>query len=146
MTKPRRKRPDWLKPLMAGLIVAALGAGAAAVYMNRPQPVGDGGTPDPADMLKDRAFKEYWRRVDGYRACHADSDCARVKIDCTCSAVTKAALPAFEADRARTFASAGAPVCPAWPEPSCEDATSSAVCASGTCRAHVVLEDAAWDQ
>ncbi|TBR17073.1 hypothetical protein EPO15_17785 [bacterium] len=139
----RRRAPGWLKAAMAAFAVFAVAAGALAVYFNRP-PAG----PPPPTMNagKDRAYKAFSDRVDGYRACRADADCVRVKADCACTAVAKVRLADFEADYAKTVADAGLASCVDWPEPSCEAATSSPVCVHGACRVHVVIEDAAWDQ
>lgn len=146
MTKPKRKRPDWLKPLLAGFAVAALAAGALAFFFSRTSPVGTSVPADPKGAAQDRAYKAFQDRVDGYRGCRADADCVRVKADCACTAVSKARLADFTADYDRTVKAAGLSSCQDWPEPSCEDATSSPICVHGACRVHVTIEDASWDQ
>lgn len=146
MSKPKRRRRDWLRPGLAALAVAACAALSFAVLLSRPARVGVAPPPDPPGESRDRAYKAFQDRVDGYRGCRADADCVRVKADCACTAVSKVRLSDFEADYKRTAAAAGLSSCTGWPEPSCEDATSAPVCAAGACRVHVTIEDAAWDQ
>lgn len=146
MTRPKRGRPDWLRPALAALAVGALAAAALAAYFTRPASEGVALPPTSDAQAKDLAYKAFQDRLDGYRACRADAECARVKADCACTAVAKGRLADFQADYARTAATAGLSTCGDWPEPSCEDATSSPVCAHGTCRVHVTIEDASWDQ
>lgn len=103
--------------------------------------------PPPGELeARDAAYKEFAHRLDSYRSCRADADCVRVRPDCACTAVSKARLADYEKDRAASELTAGLSSCPDWPEPSCEDATSSPVCVKGECRVHVTLEDASWDQ
>lgn len=140
----RRRLPGWLKAGLGAAAAFALAAGALAVYFNRPpRPASPR---DLAGDAKDRAYKAFQDRLDGYRACRADADCVRVKSDCACTGVAKARRADFEADYARTVAEAGLSSCIDWPEPSCQDATSSPVCVHGACRVHVTIEDASWDQ
>lgn len=146
MSKPKRRGPDWLPKALGGFAVAALLAGGAAFHLNRPNEDVVDLSPDPAGLARDRAYKAFQERLDGYRACRADADCVRVKADCACTAVAKGRLADFRADYARTSAEAGLSTCADWPEPSCSDATSSPVCAHGACRVHVTIEDASWDQ
>ena len=140
------RRPDWLKPVLAALATAALASVAVALYLTRPASVGSGLRPTSEAQAKDRAYKAFQDRLDGYRTCRADADCVRVKADCACTAVAKGRLADYQDDFDRTAAVAGLSACQDWPEPSCEDATSSPVCAHGACRVHVTIEDASWDQ
>lgn len=146
MVRPKRHRPDWLRPALAALAAAALAASAFALLFTRPGTEGVALPPVPDAQAKDRAYKAFQDRLDGYRACRADADCVRVKADCACTAVAKVRLPDFQSDYNRTAAAAGLSTCQDWPEPSCEAATSSPVCAHGACRIHVTIEDASWDQ
>lgn len=144
MTKPEHKKRDRLPTALGAFALAALVAGGAAFTLNSPGASEE--APDPAGLARDRAYKAFQERLDGYRACRADADCVRVKADCACTGVSKARLKDFNADYDRTVADAGLSSCMDWPEPSCEDATSSPVCVEGACRVHVAIEDAAWDQ
>ncbi|TPW20736.1 MAG: hypothetical protein FD126_1392, partial [Elusimicrobia bacterium] len=125
---------------------AGLAAAAFAAFFTRPATEGVALPPGPDAQAKDRAYKAFQDRLDGYRSCRADAECVRVKADCACTAVAKDRLADFQADFARTAAAAGLSTCQDWPEPSCADATSSPVCAHGACRVHVTIEDATWDQ
>lgn len=146
MTKPKRRGPDWLPAALGGFALAALVSGGVAFTLNKPGASDAALAADPAGLARDRAYKAFQERLDGYRACRADADCVRVKADCACTGVSKARLKEFRADYDRTVADAGLSGCMDWPEPSCEDATSSPVCVEGACRVHVTVEDAAWDQ
>ena len=146
MTKPKSRLPAWLKGALAVLTLAALAAGGQAVRLTLRDRTGAPPPPDPATEARDNAYKSFSDRLDGYRECRADADCVRVKADCACTGVSKARLEDFKADYAKTAADAGLSSCVDWPEPSCQDATSSPVCVHRACRVHVVIEDAVWDQ